>query len=82
MEQLKKRFGFIAVKKGFITIDQLIEAMKIQVREEINKGVHRLIGAILIEMGFMNTLQVNEVLESIDTNAQPGKAGTKLNIEY
>ncbi len=69
MEQLKKRFGFMAVKKGFITIDQLIEAMKIQVREEINKGVHRLIGAILIEMGFMNTLQVNEVLESIDTNA-------------
>jgi len=69
MEQLKKRFGFMAVTKGFITIDQLIEAMKIQVREEINKGVHRLIGAILIEMGFMNTSQVNEVLESIDTNA-------------
>ena len=67
MEQLKKRFGFMAVKKGFITIDQLIEAMKIQVREEINNGEHRLIGTILIEMGFMNTSQVNKVLESIDT---------------
>ena len=67
MEQLKKRFGFMAVKKGFITIDQLIEAMKIQVREEINNGEHRLIGTILIEMGFINTSQVNKVLESIDT---------------
>ena len=57
----------MAVKKGFITIDQLIEAMKIQVREEINNGEHRLIGTILIEMGFINTSQVNKVLESIDT---------------
>ena len=69
MEQLKKRFGFMAVTKGFITIDQLIEAMKIQVREEIKNGEHRLIGAILIEMGFMDTSQVNELLESIDTTA-------------
>ena len=66
-EQLKKRFGFMAVTKGFITLDQLIEAMKIQVREEIYSGKHRLIGEILIEMGYLNTSQVNEVLESIDT---------------
>jgi len=69
MAQFKKRFGFMAVKKRFITIDQLIEAMKIQVREEIKNGEHRLIGAILIEMGFMDTSQVNELLGSIETTA-------------
>ena len=66
IEQLKKRFGFMAVKKGFITVEQLIEAMKIQVREEIQDGKHRIIGTILVEMGIMNTSQVNEVLESIE----------------
>ncbi|MBW1767952.1 MAG: hypothetical protein JRJ65_13020 [Deltaproteobacteria bacterium] len=66
IEQLKKRFGFMAVKKGFITVEQLIEAMKIQVREEIKDGKHRIIGTILVEMGIMNTSQVNEVLESIE----------------
>ena len=68
MGQFRRRFGFMAVKKGFITLDQLIEAMKIQVRGEINNGEHRLIGTILMELGFLNSSQVNEVLESIDTS--------------
>ena len=67
MAQFQKRFGLIAVEKGFITADQLVEAFKIQVSEEIEKGKHRLIGAILFERGFITLPQVDEVLESMQT---------------
>jgi len=31
IKQIEKRFGTIAVEKGFITIDELLEALKIEV---------------------------------------------------
>ena len=65
MSQFQNRFGFIAVEKGFITADQLIEAFKIQVMEEIEKEKHRLIGAILFEQGYITLDQIEEVLESM-----------------
>ncbi len=67
MSQFQKRFGFIAVEKGFITADQLVEAFKVQVLEEIDKEKHRLIGAILFEHGFITLPQIDEVLESMQT---------------
>ncbi|MBW1888658.1 MAG: hypothetical protein JRI52_09975 [Deltaproteobacteria bacterium] len=60
-----KRFGFMAVEMGFITLDQIIEAMKIQVREDLEKPKHRLIGEILVDLGFMNPSQVDEVLKAM-----------------
>ena len=67
MSQFQKRFGFIAVEKGFITADQLVEAFKVQVLEEIEKDKHRLIGAILFEHGFITLPQIDEVLQSMQT---------------
>jgi hypothetical protein len=67
MSQFQKRFGFIAVEKGFITADQLVEAIKVQVLEEIEKEKHRLIGAILFEHGFITLPQIDEVLQSMQT---------------
>ena len=67
MSQFQKRFGFIAVEKGFITADQLVEAFKVQVLEEIEKDKHRLIGAILFEHGFITLPQIDEVIESLQT---------------
>jgi hypothetical protein len=60
-----KRFGFMAVEMGFITLDQIIEAMKIQVREDLEKPKHRLVGEILVDLGFMNPSQVDEVLKAM-----------------
>ena len=67
MSQFQKRFGLIAVEKGFITADQLVEAFKAQVMEEIEKGKHRLIGVILYEQGLITLGQIDEVLESLQT---------------
>lgn len=63
---VKKRFGFFAVEKGFIELDQLIQAMKIQVNEDIQLKPHRRIGEILVELGLMNQSQVDEILAELD----------------
>jgi hypothetical protein len=58
-----KRFGTVAVEMGFITKEQLLQAMDIQIQEDIETGDHRLIGMILVEIGAMtDRKQVKEVL--------------------
>jgi len=64
-DHLEKRFGVLAVEKGFVNPDQVIEALKIQVMEDIEKGKHRLIGRILLEQGLITLSQINDVLASI-----------------
>ena len=63
--KLDKRFGAVAVDKGFITLENLIEAMRIQILENTGGSDHRLIGQILWEEGYINTEQINEVLKSM-----------------
>jgi hypothetical protein len=59
------RFGVVAVEKGFITSDQLMEALKIQVEDNLKSGEHRLIGMILLEMGLLTLDQIDEVLQEL-----------------
>jgi hypothetical protein len=40
IEHVEKRFGVIAVKLGFITSAQLVEALAVQVAEDISTGDH------------------------------------------
>ncbi len=63
--KLDKRFGAVAIDKGFITFENLIEAMKIQILENLQGIDHRLIGQILWEEGYIKTEQINEVLKSM-----------------
>ena len=64
-EHLEKRFGVTAVEMGLITAEQLIEALKTQVIEDMEKGKHRLIGRILLERGIITTEQIDEVLDEL-----------------
>ena len=61
-ESIRKRFGVIAIEKGFITAEQLIHAIEKQIRDEIGQERHRLIGEILCENGYMTKPQCDEVL--------------------
>ena len=63
--KLDKRFGAVAIEKGFITLEHLIEAIKIQILENLQGLDHRLIGQILWEEGYIKTEQINEVLKSM-----------------
>ena len=65
VEQYQKRYGNIAIENGFITSEQLIEALNIQVTDEINGVGHRLIGVILIGLGYISLEQDIEVFNSL-----------------
>jgi hypothetical protein len=67
-EHLEKRFGVLAVELGLITADQVIDALRIQVTEDVEKGKHRLIGRILLEQGLITLSQIDEVLKSMGKN--------------
>ena len=62
----QKRFGAIAVEKGIITEDQLLDALNIQAKENLLDGGHRLLGQILMDMGIITESQIDEVLEVIN----------------
>ena len=62
-KSFEPRFGDIAISKCFITIDQLLEAMTQQVKEDAEGKPHRLIGEILVGMGYMSQHQVTKTLE-------------------
>jgi len=83
LQDLEQRFGATAVGKGYITLDQLMEALQIQVRENIEGKTHRLTGQILRDLGYMTPQQVEVVLshmrsfrrypdESNDSSADEG----------
>jgi hypothetical protein len=57
-KSLKKRFGTKAVEKGFITVEQLLKAIKTQVLEDLGTHMHRPIGAILFEQGAINDHEI------------------------
>jgi len=59
------RFGVAAVKLGFITQGQLREAMLEQLDVNFETKVHRLIGEILHEKGWMTQEQVLRTLDEI-----------------
>jgi len=67
-EHLEKRFGILAVEKGMITADQVINAMRIQIMDDVEKGKHRLIGLILLEQGLLSLGQIDEVLRAMGKN--------------
>jgi len=59
---LEKRFGVVAIESGYVTPKEFVDALKIQVLEDIEKGQHRLIGRILLEQGLMTLEQIDKVL--------------------
>lgn len=67
-EHLEKRFGVLAVEMGLVNADQVIDALRIQVTEDVEKGKHRLIGRILLEQGLITLSQIDEVLKSMGKN--------------
>jgi len=58
------RFGTIAVEKGFISPCQLGKAVCFQMKLDLEKGIHRLLGDVLVDRGFMTSSQVEEVLQA------------------
>jgi len=62
VEEVKVRFGQSAVNKGYITPNELLDALKAQVEENFKTNTHSFIGEILVKQGKMTEEQVNEIL--------------------
>ncbi len=60
-----KRFGTIAVDKGFISENQLIKALELQAKENVKEGKHRLLGQIFVDEGLLTEAQVDDILETM-----------------
>ncbi len=65
IDHYEKQFGIIAIEKGFITPVMLIEALKVQVEDEVEFHTHRLIGEILMEKDYLTAIQIQEILNTI-----------------
>ncbi|MEK7271722.1 MAG: hypothetical protein AAB015_02305, partial [Nitrospirota bacterium] len=59
------RFGVVAVNIGFVTIEQVIEALTEQVMDNFSDRSHRLIGEIFLEKGWMTPEQIDMVLTEL-----------------
>ncbi len=61
------RFGTIAVDLGFIRPQDLIEALEMQVTEDLAGNPHRSIGTILLARDLLSSEQVDAVLKVLFT---------------
>ena len=59
------RSGQVAVKLGYITPDQLKEALNEQVDDDIAGRHHRFLGEILCDMGLITLDQLNTLLHEL-----------------
>lgn len=59
------RFAELAVKKGYVKPDRVKDAMSEQLDDDLNNRPHRLIGRILMDMGWMSPQQVEAVLNEL-----------------
>jgi len=57
-----ERFGAIAVRKGFASLDQVRKAVVEQIEDDVEGREHRLIGTILYQRGWITEDQIEQVL--------------------
>lgn len=61
----RRMFGEVAFEKGYISVEELYEALSIQARDEVMGRPYRFLGQILIDLGYMSEKQVLEVLNEL-----------------
>lgn len=68
IEIFERRFGYIAIQKGFINASQLIEALDTQITEEVRNRKRRPIGQILVNLKYMTNEQTEQVFAELTKN--------------
>lgn len=62
-DQYKRRFGEVAIDLGLIASDQLVEALTVQAERQAAGKPIKLLGQILLELGFLTPEQIQEVVD-------------------
>lgn len=63
--EFSRRFGMIAVNRGYVTPKQLKEALAEQINDDLASRPHQLLGNILYEKNLMNLNQIEKVLDEL-----------------
>ncbi|MCI0651010.1 MAG: hypothetical protein L0Z55_03925 [Planctomycetes bacterium] len=58
-----RMFGEVALEQGFVTASQLYEALTVQARRKAEAKPDKLLGQILLELGYMGSEQVQAVID-------------------
>ncbi|MDO8281931.1 MAG: hypothetical protein Q7U10_04810 [Thermodesulfovibrionia bacterium] len=67
------RFGMIAVDMGYVTPNQLKEALAKQIEDDLSARPHRVIGRIFFEEGRMTHQQIETVLNKLFKEKRGGE---------
>ena len=73
IELPQRRFGLIALEKGFIKADQLYEALITQRAQETGGAERRRLGMILKDLGYLTVSQINEIMQTLESKAEHKK---------
>ena len=71
------RFGTIAIELGYLTRQQLTQALDEQVSDDLNRRPHRVVGAICFDHGWMTPGEIDQVLNAM-FNARKMLSGLQL----
>ncbi len=63
MKDRYKFFGEIALERKYVTPEQLYEALTQQVRAKVDGRAEKLLGQVLLELGYMTEDQIRQVLD-------------------
>ncbi|MBI3829301.1 MAG: protein kinase [Planctomycetes bacterium] len=72
--QVQDRFGRIAVQLGFVTAEQLEEAVSVQ-RAAAKAGFRKRLGDILVKKGYLTPDQVQRILNGQTADAKSNRVG-------
>jgi hypothetical protein len=78
MDLPQRRFGLIAIEKGFIKADQLYEALMKQRAQETGGAERRPLGLILKDLGYLSVSQIDETLRTLEAEAAQMKKTPRL----
>lgn len=62
-EDRYKMFGEVALEHRFVTAEQLYQALTLQARDKAEGRPERLLGQILLELGFITEDQIASILD-------------------
>ena len=65
IEYYENCFGITAIEKGFVSLEDLIEARKVQIGEIIKIGKRRFLGAILLYQDKITARQIDDVIKTL-----------------
>ena len=74
-EPIDFRFGHMAIKRGFVSLDQIKECVRIKSEMEEN-GIDLRLGELLVRKNYMSQEQVEEITQN-QTKRAPVQSGAR-----